>query len=381
MPEFYAEPMKDRKCCSVCKKTVKGSKKVLLTCTNCHAITYCGVECQRDDWVRHEWNCVPVMVTEIPGKGRGLVAAIDIKKGELIFRDKPMIKLAANAERSFVDPNFMTSLKQQIDSLPSEARAQFYKLTTRNDAPDYNLTRSDMKVLNLFVSNSKTYMDCFYHMLHLNIALVNHSCAPIQIRFTQIQKDGDKDACADFRAIKNICKGEEITICYFNDVKELGSIPRKRKSVLKKKVGFDCNCPVCLGKVPGQEKIVKKLIDVHNKLNPTTPSDWKREAGLWSRIVVLNMELIDKINIGHPSETINALESVVRFAHLARDKDHVKKAMDMLNSFLEETKLEDMQEAYGIWEMNLAKWSKEFSSDYAPEKEEIDFFLYHYTRI
>ena len=92
MPEFYAEPMKDRKCCSVCKKTAKEKgKKVLLTCVKCHAITYCGVECQREDWERHEWNCVPVMVTEIPGKGRGLVAATDIEKGELIFQDKPAI--------------------------------------------------------------------------------------------------------------------------------------------------------------------------------------------------------------------------------------------------------------------------------------------------
>ena len=50
MPEFYAEPMKDRKCCSVGKKTAKEKgKKVLLTCIKCHAITYCGVECQRAD--------------------------------------------------------------------------------------------------------------------------------------------------------------------------------------------------------------------------------------------------------------------------------------------------------------------------------------------
>ena len=50
------------------------------------------------DWSRHEWNCVPVMVTEFPGKGRGLVAARDIEKGELIFKDKQVIKLSANIE-------------------------------------------------------------------------------------------------------------------------------------------------------------------------------------------------------------------------------------------------------------------------------------------
>ena len=209
--------------------------------------------------------------------------------------------------------------------------------------------------------------------MHLNIALVNHSCAPnatIQIRLTQIQKDGDEDACADFRAIKNICKGEEITICYFNDVKELGSVPRKRKTLIKKRMLFDCNCPVCLGKVPGQEKIVKKLIDVHNKLNPT-PSDWKREAGLWSRIVDLTLEL----NIGNPCEKIEALENLLGFAHLARDKELLKKAMDLSRQFVDETKIQGMQRVYENWERCLAKWSKEFNSNNVPQKDEINFFL------
>ena len=81
MPEFYAEPLKDRRSCSVCKKTAKEKgKKVLLTCINCHAITYCGRECQSADWSRDEWNCVPVMVTEFPGKGRGLVRLPEISR-------------------------------------------------------------------------------------------------------------------------------------------------------------------------------------------------------------------------------------------------------------------------------------------------------------
>ena len=124
MPEFYAEPLKDWRACSVCKgkKTETGSK-VLLTCFKCHAITYCGVECQKADWERHEWNCHPVMVKEFPGKGRGLVAARDIEKGEMIFKDKPVIKLAIDAEGKIKDPKFMmTPLKQQIDCLPSEQR-------------------------------------------------------------------------------------------------------------------------------------------------------------------------------------------------------------------------------------------------------------------
>ena len=113
MPEFYLEPLTDRHTCFKCEKTVK---KKLLKCDGCHAITYCGVECQRADWDRHSWNCVPVMVTEFPGKGRGLVAANDIEKGDLIFKDKPAITLLAmnmNDEMglaAYTDPELMTSL-------------------------------------------------------------------------------------------------------------------------------------------------------------------------------------------------------------------------------------------------------------------------------
>ena len=91
MPETHIEPMTNRQECFKCHKTMTGKKK-FPKCAGCHAITYCGQECAREDFARHKWNCVPVMVTEIPGKGRGLVAAKDIKIGELIFTDKPLIK-------------------------------------------------------------------------------------------------------------------------------------------------------------------------------------------------------------------------------------------------------------------------------------------------
>ena len=38
----------------------------------------------------------------------------DFEKGELIFNDKPVIKLAANAEGYLVNPEYMTSLKEQM---------------------------------------------------------------------------------------------------------------------------------------------------------------------------------------------------------------------------------------------------------------------------
>ena len=97
MPELFIEPLTNRQECFQCHKTVTGKKK-LSKCAGCHAVTYCSVECQREDRTRHKWNCVPVMVTDIPGKGRGLVAAREIKIGELIFVDKPVITVDSDFE-------------------------------------------------------------------------------------------------------------------------------------------------------------------------------------------------------------------------------------------------------------------------------------------
>ena len=130
MPEFYIEPMTDRRVCFKCNKT---GKKKLFKCSGCEAITYCSEECQREDWTRHEWNCVPVMVTEIPGKGRGIVAARDIKMGEEIFIDKPVIKLTTNAKGMPVDPGFMASLRDQIAKgcLKIEKFKQYFPLNKK----------------------------------------------------------------------------------------------------------------------------------------------------------------------------------------------------------------------------------------------------------
>ena len=73
------ETLTDRNRCHKCDKTGKRKKDKLSKCGRCEAITYCSRECQAEDWPRHKDNCVPVMIAEVGEKGRGLVAAKDIK--------------------------------------------------------------------------------------------------------------------------------------------------------------------------------------------------------------------------------------------------------------------------------------------------------------
>ena len=78
----------------------------------------------------------------------------------------------------------MTSLKEQIEKLPREAKSQYYKLTTRDVATinDFRVSQSDFEILQLFLDNCKVFDGdgiCENSaVLNLNVALVNHSCVP-----------------------------------------------------------------------------------------------------------------------------------------------------------------------------------------------------------
>ena len=344
MPESYIEPMTDRQTCFKCNKTVTGKKK-LSKCSRCHAITYCGKECQVADWPRHSWNCVPVMVTEIPGKGRGLVAARDIKKGEKIFTDYALIKLPPVPKGLPDIQHYLKSLKKQFKNMHDEAKSQFLKLNSEEfHTHTYRTVASitsqrDYKIFKLYMRNSTESTEGSTTFF-LNYALINHSCAPNAYDIIKKSRnpEEDDDKRVELRAIKNISKGEEINNFYFSDVKKFGSTQRKWKAEIKKDLGFDCKCPVCLGQLPCQEKTLKKLIELHNKLDPT-PSDWERDAGIRDRIVDLTLQLY----MGKHTEKIVALQNLAFSGHNAGNLGLVRKAQDKLKQMSEDTKLDWIQ--------------------------------------
>ena len=124
----------DRKCCHKCHK--KGKKK-LSKCARCHSITYCSVECQREDWPRHSQYCIPVMVAEIQGMGRGLVASKDFKKGEVIFKEPAAITIYTS--HSYFIP--LPELKEKISKLSEEQRTKFYQLHPQGNLDQWPATK------------------------------------------------------------------------------------------------------------------------------------------------------------------------------------------------------------------------------------------------
>ena len=382
MPETYIEPLTDRQMCFVCRKTVTGKKK-LRKCTHCHAITYCGEVCQTEDWVRHSWNCVPVMVTEIEGKGRGLVAARDIKAGELIVMEEPLIKLAKLPPGSLPDLDYFKSLMKQIEEFPEEAKKQFYKLkprqlqSTKLDVALGALSLgAGMDEFKIFFNNCKVH-DKYGYLLHLNTALVNHSCAPNA--FNGPVKPGagvdQSQEILEIRAIKDISKEEEVTIPYIRDLMELGSSSQERRMRIKLRYGFDCKCDVCSGKVDGQDDILRELLEFHQAFRPDhnhkRAYDWRREVKAADKMVDLAMQLY----IGDLKAKLDSLEDLVRLAQMAREVDLQKKAKDLWKRMAEDTKLEWVRLNYEEMERDVAQWAARMKAKKLPKKNEIKFFF------
>ena len=375
MPETYIEPMTNRQECFQCHKTVTGKKK-LSKCAGCHAITYCGVECQREDFPRHKWNCLPVMVTEIPGKGRGLVAARDIKMGELIFKDKAYIKIRADYHCGRPGSYTNASLLDQIENLPSEGKLQFYKLEIPYLPEDLNKKMNGHKELLIVLANGTD--DEIFWRLHLNIALINHSCAPNAAKGLLQPEAGDdeSDTRLEIRAIKDILKGEEITI-FYDHPKNYRTIALKeeRKNAFRE-MGFHCKCNACSGEIESQDEIVKEFLRVHAKLypDPEPPKkgyvDWAQESKYFERYAELSL----RTDIGRISDKTKMLDLLVIAAHMARDQDLLKKAMAMWKEVIENTKLEELRKPYEDAERKLSQWTKNLKSKKSPKrKEEISF--------
>jgi len=395
MPENYIEPLTDRQECFKCHKTVTGKKK-LSKCSRCHAITYCGRECQRADWPRHGWNCVPVMVTEIPGKGRGLVVAKDIKKGELLFNEKSSIEIYSDEKNLHKKRH---EVLMQLSKLPDGAKEQFHKLKIP-DSLEGKL-EGDSLTMQKFCSNARRTTLCgidggmltlFY--LPLNSALINHSCGPNVEVGLYIDPDTPKrtyyrdvDHKTEVRAVRDISKGEEITKCYvgFQNMINFGSNRLARMSKIQELQSFDCKCFICLGG-PGsfsdQEDILKQLRELVKSLDPNHHQkkkvDWEREAQVYQSMADLTEELYMGVVMHYK---MNFLSAVAAATHLARDEELLGKAMDSVKKVVEDSQMIDKKLEQDRLMYDISTWKSQLKSKKPPRKEEIEAFLCHLSVI
>ena len=230
------EDVTNRRCCHKCNITVTGKRK-LSKCAQCHSITYCGQECQREDWPRHSKFCIPVMVTEIPDKGKGLVASKDIKKGQVIFKETAAIAVHAPSD---IVP--LKEMKEQISKMSVEQKSKFYQLPRDGAFNPLQLAAASrencLQELDIFVSNSmvqNAHKDSL--LLVVTPTLINHSCAP---NACVRKQDNWPGYGVKVIAIKDISKGEEVTECYTRGLLTKTQMRAELQTIFN----FDCKCSV-----------------------------------------------------------------------------------------------------------------------------------------
>jgi len=154
--------------------------------------------------------------------GRGLVAARQIRAGQLILLERAALLLET-------DDITEENINNKIQKLKPEIKEKFASL-----CPTKELAMNSTK----FTCNAVN-IDTNKFGLFLILAMVNHSCVP-----TAVWGSTECVDTLELRALTDISAGTEITVNYIGD-KCLLMDPAERNKLLGQTWGFSCICPAC----------------------------------------------------------------------------------------------------------------------------------------
>ncbi|KAF2642313.1 SET domain-containing protein [Massarina eburnea CBS 473.64] len=162
-------------------------------------------------------------IAKIPGKGRGLIARLNIAKGTRILCEKPFFTVAS------MSPNVLEPIiAKRLRAISKDAQRQF--LSLHNNYPGKH------PFSGIFKTNALPCgPDSPVGGVYPTICLINHSCIPNS--HNNWNDDTDHETIHANRLIK---AGEEITIAYNQE-----GDTATRRAWLTNTFGFDCNCPAC----------------------------------------------------------------------------------------------------------------------------------------
>ena len=300
------------------------------------------------------------------------MASRDFKVGDLIFNDKYAVSIKLTKDQE--------DIYAQVLRLPKQDQDAFFELTEskkimqnlshpllrslsteqlKSHAIFYNNSFTSSHVNNV-LSNPNSFTDDRSMHLYLSLSLVNHCCDPNSFK----EPTDYSGKIMELRAIKEIKKGEEITISYvdfsvgFLEEKELRQINLDHWN-------FECNCPHCLQPEDDQfkelrkefkklERMKDKIVEEMNLQEVPAflldPEKLKENVGHLEKYV----DFIIKLN--NPDAFFSSwkiLEGLVTMSQLAGRFDLAKKGLDLLKEWSEKGKFTRM--------LNINMQSKELS--------------------
>ena len=160
---------------------------------------------------------------EIPGRGRGIVARMNIPRGTRILMEKPLFTI-----ESMPAEYLKKAIEEKLRGLSREQQRQFFSL--HNNHKDEGPLNGTFRT-NALPCGSGSHIGGVYPV----ICRINHSCLSNSHNSWNAQLGAET-----IHATRDIRAGEEITIDYSG-----GDEFSKRWAKLRKAFGFECDCVVC----------------------------------------------------------------------------------------------------------------------------------------
>ncbi|KAF9267574.1 SET domain-containing protein [Marasmius fiardii PR-910] len=210
-------------------------------------------------------------VQDIPGKGKGVIAARDIEPGELIIYEKPLFIVPLKISVS--PSSLIYSNLQRIDVHDREA---FFNLSYVNLPPNVDPEEDTAEVaLAIFQTNAVAAGDGVG--IFPRMARLNHGCSSA---FNVVYTWREGEAALVVHALKGVKEGQELLTTYSTMKK-----PRaERRAYLREHYGFECQCHVC------------SLSDTESKASDgrlVAISDLYGRFGTWGQGSINGKEAID----------------------------------------------------------------------------------------
>ena len=247
----------------------------------------------------------------LPGRGLGLIAVQEIPKGCRIFAEEPIFTIPRLANNN---SEISKIIAAKLQKATKDTQRDFFALHN-------NFAGSLSPFLGIVKTNTLPLgTEAMEGGIFLQASRINHSCLP-NCQHTWNASRGEET----IHAVRNIAKGEEITISYSDT-----GPSKERQTQLKKGFAFECICDLC--SLPKDEllrsderlKEIRRLDQmigdgVHMMMQPHTHLQWVR-----SLLQLLDAEQISDARL--PRIYYDAFQTVIAQGDCARAKVFAERA-------------------------------------------------------
>jgi hypothetical protein len=210
---------------------------------------------------------------DVPSRGKGLVASVDIPRGSRILEEAPIITIPTHSQsEDFLKDN----ISQQVKKLNDDQQKLFFSM--------HNLYPYDDVVEQSFgiIRTNALPVECdgIQGAIFLEACRINHACD------NNAQKHwNERLRKHTVHALRDIAKGEEITIYYLG----MHTSRTARQKRLHEKFGFLCTCSLCCQPVEQSQKSDERLERIDSL------DDLIGEAARWMNLTLQTLRYTEEL--------------------------------------------------------------------------------------